>query len=933
MRVFPVGSDLLFLAFRPSYGTIFFLHLLDNKMKEKVLLFFCAIGRFIFSLRYRFEVKGLELLNKEHLNRKGGVLFLPNHPAHIDPILIVLNLWPKFHMRPLVIEYVYRQAFVHTFMKLVNALPIPNFETSINELKLKKAQESLDVISKGLKKKQNFLLYPSGRLKHTGKEILGGASAAHSLVQENPDTNIVMIRTTGLWGSRFSRAITGTFPDFTKNFLKGFWILLKNGIFFTPRRKVTIEILPNPKDFPFKSSRLEFNRYLEDWFNQYTDEKGKTVDTEPLSLISYSHFSKEVSEVMQVEKKKKGYHKGKISPKMQKEIVQEIAKISEHGEGEVKLDMNLALDLGFDSLDIAQLVGFLNDHYDVGEIHPEDLETVRDVMEMAEMKRKTERVSKVSKGVKWPKEKGRYRPDIPCGKTIQEAFLRSCDRMGKFAACGDDIVGVLSYAKLKKASLVLAQRMKKMPSKHIAIMLPASCAAYIVILACLLADKIPVMLNWTLGPRYLNEMMKATGSKVVISSWKFLERLSYVEFGELTDKFQLLEDIKKDLTLGEKLRGVFLSMKSAYGVLRSMGLYDKKEDQIAVILFTSGTEAVPKGVPLSHKNLLSNQAAALQCVNLHASDTIFGILPPSHSFGFSVAGILPLLVGMRVAFYPDPTDSFALAEGIPRWNITLFCSAPSFLKGVLSAASKKDLEKVRLFVSGAEKAPPELFDKVKKIGKKNVLIEGYGITECSPMLTLNRPSLPPAGVGQLIPGIEFTTIHPETKEPLHDPHKEGEICVRGPNVFKGYLGDEKSPFIEAYGKQWYCTGDLGYMDEQGNVILFGRLKRFAKIGGEMISLGGIEEVVAKALLQGKQGDEDSGPFIAVCADEKEAKSSIILFTTLDLDKKDVNEILKNAGFSRLVKIAAIKKLEEIPILGTGKTDYRSLQKMIEENGQ
>ena len=922
----------VFLDFTMLRGYYFFLHSLDNMMKEKVLLLLCFFGRLLFSLRYRFEIRGMERLNKENLNRKGGILFLPNHPAHIDPILIVLNLWPKFHMRPLVVEYVYRQTFVHMLMKLVNAIPISNFETSINELKLKKVRESLDLISKGLKKKQNFLLYPSGRLKHTGKEILAGASSAHSLMQENPDANVVMIRTTGLWGSRFSRAITGTSSDLTKNFLKGFLILLKNGIFFTPRRRVRMEILPNPKDLLLKESRLEFNRYLEDWFNRYPDEKGEIVDTEPLKLVSYSYFRREVPEVVCLKKKKKDDHKGKILPKMQKEIVQEIVRISGYAKGDVKLDMNLALDLGFDSLDIAQLVGFLNDYYDVGEIHPEDLQTVRGVMEIAEMKRKTEREFQVSKGIKWPEETGRFRPDIPCGKTIQEAFLCSCDRMGKFAACADDIVGVLSYAKLKKMALVLAQRLKKMPSQNVAIMLPASCAAYIVILACLLANKTPVMLNWTLGSRYLNRMMQATGSKVVISSWKFLERLSCVEFGEWTDKFQLLEDIKKSLTPAEKLRGVFLSMKSAYGTLRSLGLYDKKEEQIAAILFTSGSEAFPKGVPLSHKNILSNQAAALQCVNLHASDTIFGILPPFHSFGFSVAGLLPILVGMRVAFYPDPTDSFALAEGIVRWNITLFCSAPSFLKGVLSTASKKDLEKVRIFVTGAEKAPRELFDEVKKIGKKNVLIEGYGITECSPILTLNRPSLPPVGVGQLVPGIEFITIHWQTKEALSDPHKEGEICVRGPNVFKGYLGEEKSPFVEAYGKQWYRTGDLGYMDEQGNIILSGRLKRFAKIGGEMISLGGMEEVISQELLQREQKDEQVGPFIAVCADEKEVKSSIILFTTLDLDKKQVNEILKNAGFSRLVRIAIIKKLDEIPISGAGKTDYRSLQRMIEKSG-
>ena len=383
----------------------------------------------------------------------------------------------------------------------------------------------------------------------------------------------------------------------------------------------------------------------------------------------------------------------------------------------------------------------------------------------------------------------------------------------------------------------------------------------------------------------------------------------------------------------------FLSMKGTYGTLYSMGLYDKKAeglydkkaDQTAVVLFTSGSETFPKGVPLSHKNILSNQVAALQCVNLHANDTMFGILPPFHSFGFSVAGLLPILAGMRVAFYPDPTDSFALAKGILRWNITLFCSAPSFLKGVLSASSKKDLEKVRIFVTGAEKTPPELFEQIKKISKKTVLIEGYGITECSPILTLNRPTLPPIGVGPLIPGIEFTTIDQESKKALHDPHKEGEICVRGPSVFKGYLGKEKSPFVEAYGKQWYRTGDLGYMDEQGNVILSGRLKRFAKIGGEMISLGGIEEILAKEFLRKKQGDGGIAPFLAVCADEKKSKSSIILFTILDLDKKEVNEILKNAGFSRLVRVTMIKQLATIPILGSGKTDYYSLQEMIEKN--
>ena len=334
---------------------------------------------------------------------------------------------------------------------------------------------------------------------------------------------------------------------------------------------------------------------------------------------------------------------------------------------------------------------------------------------------------------------------------------------------------------------------------------------------------------------------------------------------------------------------------------------------------------MPKGVPLSHKNIISNEYSAMQCIHLTEKDILFGVLPPFHSFGFSVAGLFPLLAGIKVAYYPDPTDGFALAKEIERWKITLFCAAPSFLKGLLHAASKNQLATVRLFITGAEKASEELFEKVKKLGKNKILVEGYGITECSPILTLNRPNLPAVGVGQLVPGVEFCTIHHETSE-LLDSHSEGEICVRGPNVFAGYLNNPKSPFIEIHGKKWYRTGDLGYMDQRGNVILSGRLKRFAKIGGEMVSLGSIEEIISKAF---RPKANEELPYLAVCTKEKEeAKSALILFTTLEINTQQVNDTLLNAGFSRLIKIADIQKLNEIPLTGTGKTDYRLLQTMI-----
>ena len=167
-------------------------------MRHFILKTFAYIGRALLSLRYKITIQGSELLTKENLNKKAGVLFLPNHPAHIDPIILCLALWPKFKMRPLVIEYVFRHIGLKTIMKLVDALPIPNFESSVNEFKLKNAEKVLHEIIKGLKKKENYLLYPAGRLKHTGKEVLGGASAAHSILKECPEANVVLIRTTGL---------------------------------------------------------------------------------------------------------------------------------------------------------------------------------------------------------------------------------------------------------------------------------------------------------------------------------------------------------------------------------------------------------------------------------------------------------------------------------------------------------------------------------------------------------------------------------------------------------------------------------------------------------------------------------------------------------------------------------------------------------------
>lgn len=896
-------------------------------MRWLLVTFICFIGRILIRLRYSIKIKGKDLLKKSFKEKNAGILFLPNHPAHIDPILIVLNLWPAYQMRPIVVEYIFRQTGINFIMKLVRALSMPNFDTSLNEVKLVKAKETIQDIINGIHRKENFLIYPSGRLKHTGKEIVGGSSATHTILSSFPEANVVLIRTTGLWGSSFSRAYTGSSPDFKSMLVRGIKYLLKSFIFFMPRRKVLIEIEPNPSDFPKEGTRLEINKYLENWYNKYPVD-GQVATEEPLNAVSYSPFSEKLLKPQKAETKKNGIIK-EFSSDLEKDIFAEIAKLAKTSEENISINMSLAQDLGLDSLDVAELITFLSLHYDVHALHPEDLLTVQDIIEIASGTKKIVRKKLEELNVfKWPDEKKRPTPHEPKGNTIQEAFLNICDEMKNHVAIGDDLIGTLTYKKLKISVLALAEEIKKYPGKNIAILLPASCGAYIVILATLMANKVPVMLNWTLGPRYLNHMMQVTNSESVISSWKFLERLSNVEFGHLTTKMHYLEDIKKGISKRKQFNALLLSLKSTESILNKLNLKNVSEDDTCVILFTSGTESNPKGVPLSHKNILSNQSGAINAVELKDTDIFYGILPPFHSFGFSDAGLLPILAGIKVAFFPDPTDSYSLAEGVERWKITLICSAPSFLKGLLHAASDEQLKSIRLFATGAEKTPKSLFEKVEKLGKDKFLIEGYGITECGPVITFNEVGKPNVGVGKPLQNVEICIIDPETSK-LISKNKEGEVCVKGPNVFKGYIGEKKDPFIQLNGEKWYRTGDLGYVDPKGYLILSGRIKRFSKVAGEMVSLGAIEEVITDEIIR-RTKIHYEGPIVAICSQEfEEGRPKIVLFTTTALTKNEANMILKEAGFSNLVKIADVKKIDVIPLMGTGKIDYRFLQTMIE----
>jgi long-chain-fatty-acid--[acyl-carrier-protein] ligase len=301
-------------------------------------------------------------------------------------------------------------------------------------------------------------------------------------------------------------------------------------------------------------------------------------------------------------------------------------------------------------------------------------------------------------------------------------------------------------------------------------------------------------------------------------------------------------------------------------------------------------------------------------------------LPPFHSFGFSISCLFGVLTGLKVASSPDPTDGRKLAMGVEKWGVTIICGAPAFLRGLLKAATPEQLSTLRLCVTGAEKAPAELFSMMKDFGKEGILIEGYGITECSPVLTVNPIIGLHRGVGQPLPGVEIAIVHPETFEAL-PLDMQGLILVRGPNIFSGYINnDVNSPFVEHDGKSWYVTGDLGFLDREGYLTISGRLKRFIKIGGEMISLASIEDVLQKVVSNNGSAIHLEGPSLAISAKEISGeRPRIVLFSCLPITVDEVNNSLKQAGFSNLVRISSVVELKEIPLMGTGKINYRVLE--------
>lgn len=864
--------------------------------------------RLLLRLRYRIHFYGLEKVHRGH-----GCLVLPNHPAQIDPVIISCFLWNSLHLRPVVLEKYYYLPLVHFFMKMVRAIPMPEMGVESGPYKKRRTEQAMLEIIRILKQGDNVLMYPSGRLMRSGRERLGGASGVYRIIQEFPEVSIILIRTRGLYGSSFSRAISGrTSPDLMKTLIAAGFTLLKNFFIFTPRREVTVTICEPGEELPRKSDLVTFNRWLERWYNEGGEENP--------TLVSRSFWRHDVQPLAEV--KQEAVEAVNIPPEIQSKVMAKLAEYSGMRLEDMRAELRLGDDLGLDSLKLAELLGWLEDEFEASGLEPAELETVGAVMRAAGGGRTATIVELPAAPSRWNTGMmTRPAPRLFRGQTIPEVFLNCSAALRRFPAVADELRGVLTYGQLRAAVLFFARQIARLEGEKVGILLPSSSAATMVILASMVAGKIPVMLNWTSGRKNIEQAINTCDIRAVLTAEGFLDRLSS-DLNYLDDKYVFLENVKTRAGLRAKLSALIHSYLKTSAVLMRYGISRVKRQDPAVILFTSGSETAPKGVPLSHGNILSNIQAVMEIFHLRNDDALCSFLPPFHSFGLTVASLLPGLIGLRAFYYPNPMDGVRIASACEKYRLTLMAGTPTFLRSILISGGKEKLGSLRYLIAGAEKTPPELFSLVKSFDLPLELLEGYGITECSPIVAVNTPGSEQRGVGKPVSSVEVMIVDHETLRPL-PPGECGLILIRGESVFSGYLGGAANPFVTVNGESWYNSGDLGYLS-QGCLFIAGRLKRFVKIAGEMISLPALEEV-----LRAKWSMPDGSPALALIAREAPGqRPALYLCASVNIAVEEANQILKNAGFPRIARIDKVVQVDQIPLLGSGKVDIQSLSARV-----
>lgn len=524
---------------------------------------------------------------------------------------------------------------------------------------------------------------------------------------------------------------------------------------------------------------------------------------------------------------------------------------------------------------------------------------------------------------------------------IPLAYIRSAkEHLG--ATCVIDTNGTeLTNAKMLAATVAFAQQMRKLDrEQNVAILLPASSAAVIANMAVLLNGQTAVNVNFTTSIAAIQAGVKNAAIKTVYTSEKFIDKLN----GRGIDTTAMLqgmnvvylEHLKEQLSKFRFIAGFIAAhILPAYGFYRVFGKKVNVNDP-AAILFSSGSEGTPKGIVLSHRNFMANIKQISDVLKTRDDDVVMGSLPPFHSFGLTVTTFLPLIEGIPVVCHPDPTDVVNIAKAISRNKVTVMCATATFLR--LYSKNKKVqslmLESLRVVVAGAEKLAPEVREEFQQRFNK-IIYEGYGATETTPVASVNIPDQLDSNdwhvqlgtklgtVGLPLPGCSFRVVDPVSMQTL-PVGEDGLILISGTQVMLGYLNDPEktnSVIVELDGRRWYKTGDKGHVDADGFLTIVDRYSRFAKLGGEMISLGAVEQEIKKVV------SEPDVELVAVNIPDEKKGEQIVLLTTLAIDASELRQRLLAINSNPMMIPAQVHHCDVIPKLGSGKTDFSAAKQL------
>ena len=502
----------------------------------------------------------------------------------------------------------------------------------------------------------------------------------------------------------------------------------------------------------------------------------------------------------------------------------------------------------------------------------------------------------------------------PTDRTVIEAVIEAAKiQGGKWLAIEDPVSGQLTYKRLLQATAILGAKLMPLAleGRAVGVMLPTSNAAVVTLLALMSAGRVPAMINFTSGAANILAGCRAAEIDTILTARAFVEkgRLDKV-IAQLEKQVRIvyLEDIRPTIGRLDKLRGA-LNWKKP--------LVARKPDDWAVILFTSGTEGLPKGVVLSHRNLLTNVAQCEARIDYGREDKLFNALPAFHSFGFTGGIVLPLVSGVPIFLYPSPLHYRTVPELVYWKCATVLFGTDTFLNGYARMANPYDFRSLRYILAGAEPvrgSTRRIY--LEKFGLR--ILEGFGVTEASPVLAINTPMFNKFDtVGRLLPGMEARL------EKVEGIEEGGRLYVRGPNVMLGYLRADHPGVLEPPPDGWHDTGDIVSIDAQGFITIKGRAKRFAKVGGEMISLAAVEMLATELW-------PNNISAVAAVPDARKGERLILVTDKHGATRAEFQAYARSKHASELMLPSEVIVLDKLPLLGSGKVDHLALAKFVRE---